>query len=131
MEAHRDRLIPFAVINPSYAGWRGRPEGVPRELGMRGLRLYPKLARLRASPIASCLDLVDAATEPGWIVSIPIRVEDARQRSWLVDVPDVPLGGRRRAGDALPRARFLLLNGIGLSRVRPWDAREAACRPIT
>ncbi len=41
MRAHRDRLIPFAVINPTYAGWEDDLKTCHEGLGMRGLRLYP------------------------------------------------------------------------------------------
>ncbi len=90
VKPHRDRLIPFAVINPAYAGWQDDLKTCHEELGMKGLRLYPKWHRYSLTG-DRCLELVHAATERGLIVSIPIRVEDNRQRSWLVDVPDVPL----------------------------------------
>lgn len=47
------------------------------------------------------------------MVSIPIRAEDYRQRSWLVDVPDLPLSEIVELVKACPEARFVLLNGIG------------------
>ena len=112
VEGHRDRLIPFAVINPSYAGWRDDLKACHETFGMRGLRLYPKWHNYSLSD-DSCLDLIDAATELGWIVSIPIRVEDVRQRSWLVDVPEVPLAEIASLVASRPRARFVLLNGLG------------------
>ena len=55
VEGHRDRLIPFAVINPSYAGWRDDLKACHEAFGMRGLRLYPEVAQLQPvrSPAAS------------------------------------------------------------------------------
>src|SRR5260370_42394248 len=79
---------------------------------MGGLRLYPRWHNYRLSDRA-CLDLVDAAAERGMTVSISIRAEDPRQRSWLVDVPDVPLDEIVALVKARPRARFLLVNGLG------------------
>lgn len=111
----RDRLVPFAVINPAYAGWEDDLEACRDDLGMVGLRLYPNWHRYRLSDPA-CLDLVDAATERGMIVSIPFRVEDPRQRSWLVDVPDLAMGDVAALVAARPKARFLLLNGLGYAR---------------
>jgi predicted TIM-barrel fold metal-dependent hydrolase len=108
---HRDRLIPFAVINPSYAGWQDDLKTCHEDLGMVGLRLYPKWHNYSLSD-RPCLDLVNAATEREMVVSIPIRVEDPRQRSWLVDVPDIPLGEIASLVTACPKARFILLNGI-------------------
>ena len=108
---HRDRLVSFAVINPAYAGWRDDLKSCHEELGMSGLRLYPKWHNysLSAKP---CVDLIDETTERGLMISIPIRVEDQRERSWLVDVPDVPFGEITTLVSACPRARFILLNGL-------------------
>ena len=79
---------------------------------MAGLRLYPKWHNYQlASPC--CRELVDAATERGMAVSVPIRVEDNRQRSWLLNVPDVPLDEIVEMVKAHPKARFILLNGLG------------------
>ncbi|NQT15633.1 MAG: amidohydrolase family protein [Planctomycetes bacterium] len=109
---HADRLIPFAVVNPFYAGWQDDLEICHEKLGMKGLRLYPKWHNYALSD-ACCRELVHEATERGMLVSIPIRVEDYRQRSWLVDVPDVPLTEIVELVKACPDARFILLNGIG------------------
>ncbi len=111
-QRHRDRLIPFAVLNPAYAGWQDDLKACHESLGMRGLRLYPRWHNYRLQD-RSCLDLVNAATERGLVVSLPIHVEDKRQRSWLVDVPDVPLAEITALVKACPKARFVLLNGIG------------------
>ncbi len=109
---HRDRLIPCAIINPFYVGWRDDLKICCEQFGMRGLRLYPKWHNYALSD-PCCLDLIHEATAQRMIVSIPIRVEDYRQRSWLVDVPDVPLGEIVDLVKACPKARFILLNGAG------------------
>jgi len=109
---HRDRLIPFAVINPFYAGWQDDLRICHEEFGAKGLRLYPKWHNYAlADPC--CLDLVNAAAERGLIVSIPIRVEDCRQRHWLCDVPDLQLTEIVPLLRACPDAQFILLNGLG------------------
>jgi predicted TIM-barrel fold metal-dependent hydrolase len=107
---HRDRLIPLAVLNPFYAGWPDDLKICSEELGMKGLRLYPKWHNYRLSD-KECLDLVAAATERRMVVSLPIRAEDPRQRSWLVDVPDIGLGEIVALVQACPKAKFILLNG--------------------
>ena len=112
VEGRSDRLIPFAVINPTYAGWRDDLKTCHEDLGMKGLRLYPGWHRFGLLD-ECCLELVNEATERSMLVSIPMRVEDKRQRSWLVDVPDVPLDEVAALVKACPRARFFLLNGIG------------------
>lgn len=107
-----DRLIPFAVINPSYAGWQDDLKICHEEFGMAGLRLYPKWHNYQLSS-PCCRELVDAATGRGMAISIPIRAEDNRQRSWLLNIPDVPLEEIVELVKAHPKARFILLNGIG------------------
>jgi predicted TIM-barrel fold metal-dependent hydrolase len=112
VKSHRDRLIPFAVINPSYAGWEDDLKICVSDFGIRGLRLYPKWHNYALSD-ASCLELIHAAAERKLIVSIPIRVEDPRERSWLLDVPDLPLADVAALVKACPQSRFVILNGIG------------------
>lgn len=112
---HQDRLIPFAVINPSYAGWRDDLKVCYEEFGMRGMRLYPKWHNYQLSD-PCCRELVAGATERGMVISIPMRVEDNRQRSWLLNIPDVPLDEIVELMKAHPRTRFVLLNGIGYTR---------------
>ena len=115
VKPYRDRLIPFAVISPGYAGWQDDLKICCDELGMRGLRLYPKWHRYELSdPCAS--DLVEAATERHLPISIPLRAEDYRQRSWLVDVPDVPHTHLVDLVEKHAKARFIFLNGSGFSR---------------
>jgi predicted TIM-barrel fold metal-dependent hydrolase len=115
VRGHSDRLIPFAVINPFYAGWQDDLKICHEEFGMAGLRLYPKWHNYQLSS-ACCRELVNAATERDMIISIPIRAEDNRQRSWLLNVPDVPLDEIVELVKAHPKARFILLNGIGYTR---------------
>jgi len=49
-------------------------------------------------------------------VSIPIRVEDRRQQSWLVDIPDVNHEEIAGLVKSVPDGRFLLHNGSGFIR---------------
>jgi predicted TIM-barrel fold metal-dependent hydrolase len=115
VRGHSDRLIPFAVINPFYAGWQDDLKICHEEFGMAGLRLYPKWHNYRLSS-ACCRELVNTATERGMVISIGIRAEDNRQRSWLLNIPDVPLEEIIELVKAHPKARFILLNGIGYTR---------------
>jgi uncharacterized protein len=111
---HRDRLIPFAVINPFYAGWRDDLDVCHKEFGMKGLRLYPKWHNYALTD-PCCLDLIDAASDRGFLVSIPFRAEDDRQRSWLVGVKDLTAAEIVPLVKARPKAKFLLLGGVGYS----------------
>jgi predicted TIM-barrel fold metal-dependent hydrolase len=115
VKGHRDRLIPLAVINPFYAGWQDDLKICHEEFAVAGLRLYPKWHNYRLSD-RCCVELVNAATERGLVVSIPLRAEDQRQRSWLVDVPDVPHEELVALVKSCPQARFILLNGLGYAK---------------
>jgi hypothetical protein len=109
---HGDRLIPLAVVNPFYAGWQDDLKTCHDEFGMKGLRLYPGWHNYALAD-ACCLELIDAATELGMLISIPFRVEDYRQRSWLVDVKDLTLAEIVPLLKSKPQAKFILLNGAG------------------
>ncbi len=109
---YRDRLIPLAVINPFYAGWQDDLTACRELLGMKGLRLYPNWHNYKLTD-KCCLDLIDAATALRMLITIPIRVEDYRQRSWLVDVKDLTPAEIVPLIKAKPQARFVLLNGTG------------------
>jgi predicted TIM-barrel fold metal-dependent hydrolase len=112
VKGHRDRLIPFAVINPFYTGWQDDVKICHEDFGMTGLRLYPKWHNYSLSS-PCCRELVNAATERGMVISIPIRVEDNRERSWLLNVPDLPLDEIVELVKTHPKAHFILLNGLG------------------
>ena len=65
------------------------------------------------------------------VVSIPIRVEDNRQRSWLVDVPDVPLAEIAALVKAVPRTHVSFWSTARASPARRWAERTAGCRRTT
>jgi uncharacterized protein len=111
---HGDRLIGFAVINPFYAGWEDDLEICQGEFGMKGLRVYPKWHNYSLTD-ARCREMIAAATERKMIVSIPSRVEDYRERSWLADIPDLPLAELTGLAKAHSKARFLFVNGAGFT----------------
>ena len=59
---HRSRLIPFAVLNPAYAGWQDDLKICHEKFGMKGVRLYPRWHGYALSD-PRCRDLVNAAAE--------------------------------------------------------------------
>ena len=112
-KSHLDRLIPLAVLNPAYAGWRDDLETCHGELSCKGLRLYPRWHNYRLTDPA-CLEMTRMAAARGMVISIPVRAEDRRQQSWLVDVPDVSHDEIAALVKAVPEAFFILVNGQGL-----------------
>ncbi len=85
-KSFKDRFIPLAVINPIYAGWRDDLEISIKEMGMKGIRLYPQYHDYEITD-PSLVELVKLARDHGVPVVFDIRMVDSRQRSWL----DIPL----------------------------------------
>lgn len=80
-----DRFIPFAIINPIYAGWRGDFETCITKMGMKGLRLFPQYHDYEITdPLL--IELVKMARDRGLPVVFDIRMVDSRQKSWM-DIP--------------------------------------------
>ncbi|MEW6356675.1 MAG: amidohydrolase family protein [Planctomycetota bacterium] len=112
IKPYRKRLIPFAVINPVYAAWEQDLRTCRKSFGMKGLRLYPSYHRYALTD-ACCKELIQAATQLGMVISIPIRQVDYRQRHWLIDAPDVKLPDLAALVAAHPKAKFIFVNGAG------------------
>jgi len=111
---HRDRLIGAAVLNPTYAGWRDDLKICHEEFGMKALRLYPRWHNYKLTAMP-CIELANAAAERGMAITIPIRAEDRRQQSWLVDIPNVDYDEIAALIHAVPRAHFILMSGNGFN----------------
>jgi len=108
-----DRLIPFATLSPAYAGWEDDLRWCHEVLGAKGVRLYPTYHRYTLSD-ACCHEFVEAAASLGMLISIPQRVEDYRQRHWLIDAPDINLNEFAKLVAAHPNAKFLVSNALGV-----------------
>lgn len=79
---YRNRLIPFAVINPTYAAWRRDMETSIHKLGMKGIRLYPQYHDYEMTD-PSLIELVKRARDMNVPVTFCYRMVDSRQRSWM------------------------------------------------
>jgi predicted TIM-barrel fold metal-dependent hydrolase len=112
IKAHRDRLIPFAVLNPAYADWQHDLRVCQEQYGMKGVRLYPNWHQYRLTD-SICREFVQAAAARKMAISIPMRVEDRRQGHWLADVPDVSHADSADLVKAVPEAQFIFNNGTG------------------
>ena len=112
---HRDRLKPFAVINPTYADWEHDLAVCQEEFGCRGVRLFPPYHRYALAD-AACRELVAAASARGMVISVPHWVEDDRERSWLLTQPGiVPVEDMAELARAFPDSRFVFHSGLGFS----------------
>jgi uncharacterized protein len=77
-----ERLVPFAVLNPTYPGWRDGLAECRRRWGFRGIRVYPQYHDygLAAPELRELLALAEGEGLP---VTFTLRMIDARGRSWL------------------------------------------------
>jgi predicted TIM-barrel fold metal-dependent hydrolase len=114
VEAHRSRLIPLAVLNPTYADWQYDLQVCQEQFGMKGVRLFPHWHNYSLTD-PRCRELVMAATERHMVIGLPVRIEDRRQGSWLVDIPDLENAEIIPLLRACPQARFVIENGRGFA----------------
>lgn len=114
IERHADRLIPFAVINPTYADWEHDLQVCVEQFGARGLRLYPHYHNYALGDTC-CDELISAASERDLVVSIPVRQIDQRQRHWLLEIPDVSHDDLIALVRRHPQAKFVFLNGLNFT----------------
>jgi hypothetical protein len=108
---HHARLLPFAVVNPTYAGWKRDLEVCRKQLGMKGVRLYPQYHDYKPGD-AACAEAVRAATELGMPVAFSLRLIDDRQRSWLDIDKELSLEEMAAVAEAVPRARIIVLHAM-------------------
>jgi len=107
IRGHKNRLIPFACINPNYAGWREDLQYCVDEIGVKGLRLHPNYHDYDLSG-ENATALIQEATKRGLPLSVTLRMEDERQSHWLVKVPGVPVHQIIEAINRSPEATFIL-----------------------
>jgi predicted TIM-barrel fold metal-dependent hydrolase len=112
-----DRLIPFASLNPLYPGWEEDLRRCAEDLGLCGLRLYPQYHGYELTDPAS-LELIDAATELGWPLQVPMRIVDRRQRHPWDLASDLTPNDFQAILRARPKARWMFLNALGLDGSR-------------
>jgi uncharacterized protein len=103
------RLIPFAVINPTYAGWKSDLEVCHQKFGVKGLRLYPQYHDYKPTD-PRCVELVKLARERGLPVAFSLRLIDDRQRSWLDVDRELTLDDIAAVVREVPDAQYIVLH---------------------
>jgi len=81
-KGNKNRFIPFATLNPLLPWWKQSMEICQEKFEMKGIRLYPLYHKYKLTD-KCCIDLVKAARDCKMPVSIPLRMTDLRERSWL------------------------------------------------
>ncbi|MBO9620508.1 MAG: amidohydrolase [Niabella sp.] len=112
----QDRFIPFAVINPIYAGWKKDFKTCIQQWGMKGVRLYPKYHDYAITD-ANCVELVKMARDANVPVCFNMRMVDSRSRSWMdIDYvtgtkkPEWTMKDILPIVELVPDAKYIVLN---------------------
>jgi predicted TIM-barrel fold metal-dependent hydrolase len=116
-QSFRDRFIPFAIINPIYAGWKRDLDICISEMGIKGIRLYPKYHDYELTD-PSCIELVKVARDRDMAVALTLRMADSRSRSWMDLDQEWNLEDVIPIIREVPDAKYLVLNianGIHIS----------------
>jgi len=122
---HRDRFITFATLNPKYAGWKDDLKQCREEYEMSGIRMLPQYHDYKLSD-DEAIEMINMVTGMKMVISLPIRMEDRRQRHWLDKVSDLQLSEIESAMKPCREARFIILNGRGFeSMAKNEDLRES------
>jgi len=105
----RDRFIPFAVINPIYAGWKDDLDICASKFGMKGIRIYPLYHDYDLTD-TSCIELVKIARDKNLVVALTLRMVDSRPRSWMDINKEWALKDIIPIVNAVPDASYMILN---------------------
>jgi uncharacterized protein len=104
-----NRFVPFAIINPIYAGWKNDLETCATKMGFKGIRLYPLYHDYELTH-PSCIDLIKNARDRGLIVAFTIRMVDSRPRSWMDISKEWALKDLIPVIKEVPDAKYMILN---------------------
>lgn len=106
---HRERLIPLAVINPTYADWEHCLDEAVQDWGMKGVALYPDYHgyRLADEPGRKALERIAARNVP---VVLTQRLEDRREQHAWDRAEDMTEPELLATAKAHPSLRFHLRN---------------------
>lgn len=111
----KDRLVPFAVINPVYPAWKNDFAKCVN-MQMQGIKLYPQYHDYQLTD-PSCIESVKLARDEGLVVGLTVRMVDSRQRSWM-DIEQVAGTGNEEWAlrdimpiiKEVPDAKYFILN---------------------
>lgn len=105
----KERLFPFAVINPVYSGWKAYLEVSISKLGMKGIRIFPKYHRYELEN-PNCIEMVKRVRDLGLPIGLTLRMVDSRPSSWLDISNEWALKDILPVIKAVPDAHFMILN---------------------
>jgi predicted TIM-barrel fold metal-dependent hydrolase len=109
---YRERLIPFATVNPTYAAWEEDVTHCQEAWGMRGLRIFPAYHGYTLRDHA-CDRLMAVARERSLPVAMALRMEDRRQQHWMDTAEDISPRDVGELVGRFPDVKLMVLNGVG------------------
>ena len=104
-------LVPFGSVNPTHPDWREDLRRCREEFGMPGIRIHPAYQGYGLDHPAFH-ELLTEAEERGLIVQLVAWMEDPRQQSGLMPVPELDLSPLAGHLETRPNLRLVLLNGF-------------------
>lgn len=114
---HGGRFVNVATINPRYVGWERDLAEAVEQWKMKAVQLVPEHHGYALNDAHGRAALQRIA-ELGVPVVLMQRFEDRRQRHAWDRAEDLTPGALLEAAQAVPGARFLLLNWLGLDGAR-------------
>jgi predicted TIM-barrel fold metal-dependent hydrolase len=105
----KNRFIPFATINPVLPWWRDSLEVCHKKFSMKGIRLYPLYHQYKMTE-ESCIELVKAARDRNMPISIPLRMSDLREGSWLDVKEELTYNDIASLVSKVPDAQYIVLD---------------------
>lgn len=116
---YAERLLPFATINPTYAGWEHDLAVCHEQWHMGGLRAFP-VHHGYALGDKACSALLAAAHERKLPVAFCARLVDRRQHHWLDSTADLDQTLLASTIASHPDNQFMVLNS--LAPAGTWEA---------
>lgn len=107
----KNRFVPFAVINPIYAGWRDDLKICVEKMGMKGVRLHPLYHRYSLTD-ANCVELVKRTRDLNLPIAFSLRIVDRRVSSWMDINEEWALKDILPIIKEVPDAKYMFLNVV-------------------
>lgn len=116
------RLIPFAVINPTYAGWKYDLKQCVEDFQMKGIAVYPKYHDY-AVEHEGLIELAEMARDYHIPVALTLRMVDHRARFWMDVEREWALADVMPLIRSIPDARYMIWNVANSTRLNEDDLR--------
>lgn len=110
ISSYKDRFIPFAIINPSYTGWKKDFLNCVENLGMKGLELYPYYHNYSLTD-SNTIELLNIAAEKKIPVHLPCAIVNIRQRHWMDTTVNLSIDELEKVLSICPDTDFIITNG--------------------